>query len=261
RHQQELGLDAQERALWGDVLERLVVIAPDPDTLLLEQFQGYFDLEDIAPEDLRERLQHPDEYWGWPNGIAVHTQVTKQPDVVQLFVNQPERYDRATVAANYDHYLPRTQHGSSLSRPMYALVAARLGRVAEAEQLFQRGATVDLLADSHPAPGGTFIGGMHIAACGATWQVAVLGFGGVHLSNGHVEVAPRLPEGWERLQFGLAVRGCWLEVDASNADVFVTAHPDNPAEVEVAVHGRRLTLPAGTTQEVTFDLRGELIDG
>jgi hypothetical protein len=32
--------------------------------------------------------------------------------------------------ANYDYYLPRTQHGSSLSRPMYALVAARLGRVA-----------------------------------------------------------------------------------------------------------------------------------
>ncbi|MFO7779550.1 MAG: HAD-IA family hydrolase [Nitriliruptoraceae bacterium] len=261
RRQQELGLDAQERALWGDVLERLLVIAPDPDTLLLEQFQGYFDLEDIAPDDLRERLQHPDEYWGWPNGIAVHTQVTKQPDVVQLFVNQPERYDRATVAANYDYYLPRTQHGSSLSRPMYALVAARLGRVTEAEQLFQRGATVDLLADSHPAPGGTFIGGMHIAACGATWQVAVLGFGGVHVRERYVEVAPRLPEGWERLQFGLAVRGCWLEVDASNADVVLTAHADNPAEVEVDVHGRRVTVAAGSTQEVVFDLRGELITG
>jgi 1,2-alpha-glucosylglycerol phosphorylase len=261
RLRQELGLDEQERALWSDVLERLVEIAPDPDTLLLEQFTGYFALEDIAPDELRDRLQHPDEYWGWPNGIAVHTQVTKQPDVVQLFVNQPERYDRATVAANYDYYLTRTQHGSSLSRPMYALVAARLGRVAEAEQLFLRGATVDLLADSHPAPGGTFIGGMHIAACGATWQVAVLGFGGVHVRSDSVAVAPRLPEGWERLQFGLAVRGCWLEVDASNADVFLTAHPDNPTAMDVEVHGRQVTVPAGATQEVTFDLRGELLTG
>ncbi len=255
----ELGLGDDERALWGDILDRLGVIEPDPETRLLEQFEGYFELEDLAPADLRERLQHPDEYWGWPNGIAVHTQVTKQPDVVQLFVSQPEHYDRATVEANYDYYLPRTQHGSSLSRPMYALVAARLGRVAEAEELFLRGATVDLLADSHPAPGGTFIGGIHVAACGATWQVAVLGFGGVHVRTDHVEVAPRLPEGWERLQFGLAVRGCWLEVDACNDDVVLRGHPDNPAPIEVDVHGQRVTVAAGSSEQVSLDLAGELV--
>ncbi len=256
---ERLGVTDAERDLWADVLDRLIEVEPDPATRLLEQFRGYFDLEDISPADLRERLQHPDEYWGWPNGIAVHTQVTKQPDVVQLFVSQPERYDRATIEANYDYYLPRTQHGSSLSRPMYALVAARMGRVAEAEQLFQRGATVDLLADSHPAPGGTFIGGIHTAACGATWQVAVLGFGGLHLRHDHIEVAPHLPEGWERLQYGVVVRGCWVDVDTSNADVVLTAHPDNPAPVAVDVHGHRIAVPAGEQRRVEFDIGAELV--
>ncbi len=257
--EEQLGLTDAERDLWADVLERLVEVEPDPHTHLLEQFRGYFALEDISPEDLRERLQHPDEYWGWPNGIAVHTQVTKQPDVVQLFISQPELYDRATIEANYDYYLPRTQHGSSLSRPMYAMVAARLGRVAEAERLFLRGATVDLLADSHPAPGGTFIGGIHIAACGATWQVAVLGFGGLHVRDDHLEIDPHLPEGWERLQYGVAVRGCWVDVDASNTEVVLTADPDNPAEVAVDVHGQRVAVAAGERCSVSFDLGAELV--
>jgi beta-phosphoglucomutase len=253
RLQSQLGLHDDERALWEDILERLRVVEPDPTSKLIEQFDGYFALEDIDPERLKERLQHPDEYWGWPNGIAVYTQVLKQPDVVQLFVNQPERYDRGTVEANLDYYLPRTQHGSSLSRPIYALVAARLGRVDEAYELFLRGATVDLLADAHVAPGGTFIGGIHVAACGATWQVAVLGFGGVHVRDDHVEVAPRLPAEWEGMRFGLTVRDQWLDVDASHADVTVRAAEDNTEPVDVVLHGRHLQLAPGERRTVGLE--------
>jgi beta-phosphoglucomutase len=246
----QLGLDPAEPALWRDIVEGLRVVEPDERSLLLEQFEGYFALEDIEPERLKERLQRPDEYWGWPNGIAVHTQVIKQPDVVQLFVNQPERYDRATVEANVDYYLPRTQHGSSLSRPIYALVAARLGRLDEAYRLFLRGATVDLLSDAHAAPGGTFIGGIHVAACGAAWQVAVLGFGGVHVRDDHVEVAPQLPDGWDSLGFGLTVRGCRLNVEATGDDATVSAADDNPGALEVVLYGRRLRVEPGQSLTV-----------
>ncbi|MEX2550770.1 MAG: beta-phosphoglucomutase [Nitriliruptoraceae bacterium] len=242
-----LGLEPGERRRWEEYADGLVEVAPDPVTGVLEQFVGYAALEEVAPEALSHRLQHPDEYWGWPNGIAVHTQVLKQADVVQLFVNQPERYDEQVVTANYDHYLPRTQHGSSLSRPTYALVAARLGRVDEALALFRRAATVDLLGDSHPAPGGTFIGGIHTAACGAAWQVAVLGFGGVHVRDDHVEVAPRLPAGWEHLSFGVAVRGCWLEVDANHGQVEVRGDAGNPGGVDVVVHGQRVRVEPGAS--------------
>jgi trehalose/maltose hydrolase-like predicted phosphorylase len=256
---ERLGLRDDERTLWEDVLDRLVVVEPDPSSRVLEQFRGYLDLEDVPPAEVASRLQHPDEYWGWPNGVAVHTQVLKQADVVQLFVNQPERYERDVIEANLDYYLPRTQHGSSLSRPMHALVAARLGRVAEAYELFLRGATVDLLADSHPSPGGTFIGGIHTAACGAAWQVAVLGFGGVHVRDTHVEVAPRLPHGWSRLAFGLAVRGSWLEVEATPSDVLVRAAADNPQPVAVELHGTPLEVAPGEELAVAIDLPEDVV--
>jgi beta-phosphoglucomutase len=252
---EQLELDDDEVELWRDVADRLHTVAPDPDTQVLEQFDGYHQLEDVTPEVVRGRLTHPDEYWGWPNGVAVHTQVLKQADVVQLFVCQPERYPQDVIEANYEHYLPRTSHGSSLSRPTYALVAARLGRVADAYELFLRGATVDLRADSHPSPGGTFIGGIHTAACGAAWQVAVLGFGGVHVRDDHVEVAPRLPPTWQRLSFGLAVRGGWLEVDARPDGVTVTAADDNPEAVAVRVHDEPdVELSPGEQVTVEVDL-------
>jgi 1,2-alpha-glucosylglycerol phosphorylase len=245
RVREQLGLRDEERELWADIVERLHVVEPDPDTQVIEQFAGYLDLEDVTPAEVASRLAHPDEYWGWPNGVAVHTQVLKQADVIQLFVCQPERFPVEVIEANYDYYLPRTQHGSSLSRPMYGLVAARLGRVDEAYELFLAGATVDLLATSHPAPGGTFIGGIHTAACGATWQVAVLGFGGVHVRDDHVEVAPRLPADWQRFTFGLAVRGGWLDVEATPDRIRVAAPDANPAPIEVLVHGHPVSLAPG----------------
>ena len=72
-------------------------------------------------------MQDRGEYWGWPNGIAVETQVSKQADVTQLFALHPHAYSREMMRANYDYYEPRTQHGSSLSYSVYAMVAAWIG--------------------------------------------------------------------------------------------------------------------------------------
>ncbi|TVR33042.1 MAG: beta-phosphoglucomutase [Nitriliruptor sp.] len=253
-----IGVSDEEYEAWKEIHGSLVTIEPHPETNIIEQFVGYFDHEDTTPDALKTRLQDPNEYWGWPNGVAHHTQVIKQPDVVQLFVNQPELFGRDIIEANFDYYLQRTQHGSSLSRPMYGLVAARLGRVREAYDLFIKGSTVDLLADHNPMPGGTFIGGIHTAACGAAWQVAVLGFGGVHVRDDHVEVDPRLPEQWEELAFGLSIRGCWLRVHARQDEIELAVDASSPGPVTVLVHGRSTTIEPGDTATTPVDLATEL---
>ena len=243
----ELRLDPAERDAWARVRDGLVEIAPDPATGVIEQFVGYHALEDVGPAEVATRLLDPGEYWGWPAGVAVHTQVIKQADVVQLLMDHPGRYPDDVVAANLDHYLPRTQHGSSLSRPAYALVAARLGRTALAEELFLRGALVDLLADAKQVSGGTFIGGIHTAAAGAAWQVAVLGFGGVHVHDDHLAVLPHLPERWDGLAFRVRVRGGVVDVEVRHAGVTLVTPADNPAPIAVDTPDGRHTLAPGTT--------------
>jgi kojibiose phosphorylase len=103
-----IGIGADEVAMWRDLAARIFVPDPDDGTGLIEQFNGYFQLEDTNPEEIRSRLIEPGEYWGWPNGIAFETQVTKQADVTQLFVLHPTAYDRDVMKANWEYYEPRT---------------------------------------------------------------------------------------------------------------------------------------------------------
>ena len=240
-----IGLRGDERATWEAVRDGLIEIDPDPTTRVIEQFVGYHDLEDVRPDDVATRLLDDGEYWGWPAGVAVHTQVIKQADVVQLLMDQPGRYPDEVVAANLDHYLPRTQHGSSLSRPAHALVAARLGRTDLAQELFLRGALVDLIADAKHSSGGTFIGGIHTAAAGAAWQVAVLGFGGVHVYDDHVAILPRLPERWDALAFRIRVRGSVLDVEVTHGQLRVRAPMTDQRAIEVLVPDDRRMLGPG----------------
>ena len=58
---------------------------------IIEQFDGYFDLEDVSLDVIRSRIKHPKEYWGTQNGVAYATQIIKQAYVLalmQLFANE-----------------------------------------------------------------------------------------------------------------------------------------------------------------------------
>jgi len=201
-----LGLTADEIDGWHRLQDKLFEHRPDPDTLLIEPFDGFFELEDCRPADLRLRLLDPGEYWGWPNGVAVHTQVSKQPDIVQLFAIDPS-VPLDVQRANYRYYEPRCSHGSSLSHSVHATVAARLGDdpelIDQAYEYFMDTAALDLRTNVHSVVGGTFIGGMHTAANAGAYQTAVFGFGGLTVAGGVVTIAPRLPRGWTALEFAV----------------------------------------------------------
>ncbi len=248
-----LGLTEDEVTDWRHVAERLYRPAPDPDSGLLEQFDGYLDLEDTTPEVLRERLLDPSEYWGWPSGVAVETQVLKQADIVQLALMQPEVLTDAQVAANYDYYEPRTQHGSSLSPPTHATVAiSRLGRVTEGLRLFLRTLGTDLFTRASKVSGGTFIGGIHTAAAGATWDVIARGFCGLRERTNELVLDPRIPGHWTRLSLPLVWRGRRLRLTAEPASVTVRADDDNAEPLPLRLRGEAITLQPG--QDARRDL-------
>ena len=218
---------------WRDVHDKLFVPAADPGTGLIEAFDGFSSLEDTRPDVLRGRLLDPGEYWGWPNGVAVHTQVSKQPAVVQLFAVDPS-FPLDVQLANYEFYEPRCAHGSSLSHSVHATVACRLAATRpdlldQALDSFLDTASLDLNATQHASVGGTFIGGIHTAANAGAYQTAVFGFGGVTVDRACVRIAPSLPPSWTALSFSLIVRGQRLDVTLGHDEHVVTARPDNDA--------------------------------
>lgn len=174
---------------------------------VIEQFDGYFTLEDTTPAALRTRLQDPREYWGGAYGVASETQVIKQADVVAMLALFEEDCTPAQLRANWLYYEPRTEHGSSLSACMYALLACRFGDAARAYPFFLQSATAELRGGGKQWAGLVYIGGTHPAAAGGAWKVLAEGFAGLRCTPDGPRLHPCLPPGWQRLSFHFFCRG------------------------------------------------------
>ena len=64
-------------------------------------------------------------------------------------------------------------------------------------RFFRQSAAIDLV-DTHAV----MDGGVHIAALGGIWMLAVFGFAGLSLRNDGLTNDPRLPKGWRTLTLG-----------------------------------------------------------
>ncbi|MFO7820236.1 MAG: glycosyl hydrolase family 65 protein, partial [Halanaerobacter sp.] len=200
---------------------------------------------------VESRLQDPHEYLGWPVGVATRTQVTKQADLLQLFSMQ-DRFSEEVMQANYDYYEPRCEHGSSLSPSAHAIVASKVGYLDDAYDYFMESCTVDLYNTNKAIHGGTFIGGIHTAACGAAWKMIVQGFAGLEIDSEELRFSSTLPEEWEKIKFNLQYQGKSLIINISSDRFTVEIDSEGKEELIINVKGRTKTLQPH--KSVEFDI-------
>ncbi|WP_343486147.1 glycosyl hydrolase family 65 protein [Allomuricauda sp. d1] len=233
-----VAIDQDSVKAWEEIASLLYLPEPDENTKVIEQFDGYFGLEDINPKQLRKRLIDPGEYWGWPNGIAVNTQVLKQADVIQLMA-MLDGFTDNQLTANYDYYEPRTEHGSSLSPSVHALVACKAKHYEEAYRYFMESSTIDLYnASKKVMSGGSFLGGIHTAAAGGVWLIVVEGFAGFKMYKDGIRFRPALPEEWQSLSFKLHVLSCQIEVSVKTDCLTVHSLAANKKEIKIYFEDR-----------------------
>lgn len=201
-----LDLGAAELEQWRVVAEGLVD-GFDQNSLLYEQFSGFFELEDLKAAALAPRPYAGELVLGLAR--LRRSQIVKQPDVLMLAHMLPELVSTEVAAANYRYYEPRTSHGSSLSPAIHCAVAARVGALDEARDYFRMAAMIDL-----ESPMWSASQGLHLATMGGLWQAAVMGFGGLRATEEGLRLDPRVPPSWERLAFPVRWRGARLEVEA-----------------------------------------------
>ena len=198
-----LGVGEDEPRRWSDVAKRMYT-GLDPSTGVFEQFRGYFGLEQIDLGAYTRRTAPMDLLLG-PERIR-RSQVIKQADVVMLLHLLWDRFPPAVREASFRFYEPRTDHGSSLSPPVHAAVAARLGLPELAMRYFRQTAEIDLANNM-----GNAAGGVHMGALGGLWQAAVFGFAGLDLAADPPVLRPRLPPRWRRAAFAVRWRGRRLD--------------------------------------------------
>jgi alpha,alpha-trehalose phosphorylase len=135
-------------------------------------------------------------------------QVIKQTDVVLATYLAGDAFTPEEKRRTFDYYDPLTTGDSTLSACIQSVIASEVGYADAALDYFLDACAVDLV-NAH----GNTADGIHIASCGGTWLALVAGFGGLRDFEGDVRFEPRLPDGWTRLRFRVAVRGQVVEVD------------------------------------------------
>jgi kojibiose phosphorylase len=206
-----LDLNDHRLAHWHDIIEHMVIPFDEEQQIHIE-FPGFFDLEYVPVPLYEPRQESVQAILG--HGRTVQTQVVKQADVVMLMALLGEQVgSREVMLNNWNTYFPRTDHGSSLSPAVHAIVAARLGLGEAALEMFEHAAGIDLRNNK-----GNVRDGIHGATCGGIWQAVMLGFCGLQLSDEQKPVIKsRLPAHWRQVSFRIYYRGERLEFTVQNS--------------------------------------------
>ena len=195
-----LDLDDTAFSHWQDVIDHLT-IPFDEERQVYIQFDNFFDLAPVDVLAFEPRVASLQSVFG--HEPTQKLQIIKQADVVMMIALLGEQLgDKAALRRNWDTYYPMCDQGSSLSPAAHAWVAARLGLVNLARDLFEHAASIDLRDNK-----GNARDGIHGAACGGLWQAIAFGFAGLHLTDDGPALDPHLPPGWDRLRFSVRYHG------------------------------------------------------
>ncbi len=198
------GFRAEELDTWRDIAENMYL--PIGEDGLIEQHDGFFDLPhtDISSIPVNEFPLY--EHWSYDR--IYRTDMIKQPDVLMFLYLYNSSFSEQVKRINYDYYLPRTIHESSLSPAIHSILAAELGDMEAAVRFFGFATRLDL--DNYNR---NTREGLHITSIAMAWANIVYGFAGLRSDGEQLRFAPRLPDRWEGLRFSIGYRGSLIQVE------------------------------------------------
>ncbi len=197
-------LDLKDRALkWRERKEKIILPKPNEDHIL-PQDSTYMSLPEIDLSAYRKKEKKLREDYPFPTYTRL--KVSKQADVMNLFLLLEELFTDEVKRASLAYYEPYCVHESSLSLCAYSMLAADCGEDTKAYEFFVGARDIDLGLWNNSDHG------IHAASLGGIWQCCVLGFAGVRMCGGEMCIRSNLPKHWDKMQFRLWWRGRHLEV-------------------------------------------------
>jgi alpha,alpha-trehalose phosphorylase len=240
-----------ERALWSHIAERMA-LPYDPDMRVHAQDADFMSLE---PWDWQTpRSKYPLLLHFHPLVIYRH-QVLKQADTVLAMLLQWQDFTAEDKQRAFDFYDPITTGDSTLSACVQGIMAAEVGYTEEAVRHFSTAAFIDLDDLHHNT-----IDGVHTACAGGVWAALVNGFAGFRDQGPLPHFDPRLPAGWDSLEFRLQLQGRTLRAQLTPGQLELTVEAGEPLQVSVRDrihtvdrHPRTISLdPAPSPQPSVF---------
>jgi maltose phosphorylase len=226
-----------ETTHWRKVSASMYFPYNDKLELFLQQ-EGYMDKEQTLARELDPAQRPINQHWSWDR--ILRSPFIKQADTLQGIYLFEERYDTAFIERHFDFYESRTVHESSLSPCIHTILAARIGRMDKAYELYLRTSRLDLDDYNHEVEEG-----LHITSMAGTWMAIVEGFGGKRIRDGKLSLNPLIHEKWRKYSFCLLLNDHPIEVTVTKEHVSILNR--GPRDVVINVYGDDRKVPPNRT--------------
>jgi maltose phosphorylase len=197
-------LSSEEISKFEDIVKQVYFPKLEGTKIFLQQ-DGFMDKELKNVADLPQSERPINQHWSWDK--ILRSVFIKQADVLQGIYLFEDHFDLETIRENFEFYEPKTVHESSLSPCVHAIIAAKIGNIDKAYEMYLRTARLDLDDYNHEADEG-----LHITSMAGTWMSLVEGLAGVRVYDGELHINPIIPEAWKSYSFKMRIQNKPIEV-------------------------------------------------
>ena len=251
---EKIGLEEEEIEQWKKIRDNMYVEINEEG--ILAQFKGYFSLKELDWDKYHEKyddIRRMDRILKAEGDSPNKYKVAKQADALMtFFVLSPKQvkntlkrmgYDvedgKKLLEKNYNYYLKRTSHGSTLSYVVHAALLKYLNQNGSNRWEWFMNA---LESDVYDTQGGTTEEGIHMGVMAGTIDIIVQSFAGVELFNDHFELNPSMPAHWDELRFKIYHRQKSFRFILNRHTVNVEALTEYPEDFYIEYQGEKHKL-------------------
>jgi len=138
------------------------------------------------------------------------------------------------VKKNYDYYIERTSHGSTLSLVVHSAILKYI--TSHKKDMWNR-FLLALESDIYDTQGGTTAEAIHCGVMGGTLDILFKGFAGINIFKDYIQINPDLPSHWRSLSFKMLLRRCLLQIRITQEEVEIAYIDGEDSSVSAVVYG------------------------
>jgi maltose phosphorylase len=213
------------------------------DTNIFLQQDGFMDKVQLSANDIPDAERPINQHWSWDR--ILRSIFIKQADVLQGLYLFEDHFSEDVIRENFDFYEPKTVHESSLSPCVHVILAAKIGRMDKALELYLRTSRLDLDDYNHEADEG-----LHITSMAGTWMSVVEGLGGVRVTEAGLSIDPSIPKPWKAYSFQIRYKNQPLALSISQQKVSIENLGSAPVSCKLL--GEEVFIDAGKKQEAAL---------
>jgi beta-phosphoglucomutase family hydrolase len=254
----KISVSGKDLERWKQIRDNLVLNLNEEG--VIEQFSGYFQLEELDWQHYQKEygdIHRLDRILKAEGRSPDAFKLAKQADTLMAWFNLGEDVDRIIgslgyrvqekmLKKNYDFYIRRTSHGSTLSKLVHARLAWQMGRREEGWNLY-----IDALrSDLVDVQGGSTGEGIHCGVMAGTVSDAIYTFGGLNLRGGIPAICPSMPAHWLGLKYQFQFKGIHYQVTIGKKILKILVQNSGKEKIKVHLCGSVAELEGGVEYTV-----------